>query len=518
MDLRVVFKTARSVTLETVTEQIFEFDAFGTVWVNGKSSGQTKRVVFTLFDLEPDCDYNICLERGTQKACVDFHTDYEFVTLNVKEMGAKGDGIWDDTAFLQAAILACPKAGRVLVPEGTYRITSLFLKNHLRLELAKGAVLQADTDRFKYPRFPGAVESCNGEEEYQLGTWEGEPLSMFAGIITGIDVEDVVIYGQGLIDGQASFENWWNEPKVMRGAFRPRTIFLERCKNVRVQGIFIKNSPSWTIHPYFSKDLKFLDMNLENPSNSPNTDGLDPESCKDVEVLGMRFSLGDDCIAIKSGKIGMGRKYKTPSENIVIRQCLMENGHGAVTLGSEAGAGIRNVRVECCLFSHTDRGLRIKTRRGRGKDSVMDGISFEHIFMNHVMTPFVVNSFYFCDWDGKSDYVQSREALPVDEGTPEVKALYFAHIKAENCHAAAAFFYGLPEKKIERIELKDVEVSFAKDARLGLPAMLLGVEECRKKGFLISGVDTLVCENVRIVGQEGDAFELEQVNHFEQRP
>lgn len=515
MKLRVALKTARSATIETITEQIYEYDIPGTIFINGESHGETIKTVFTLFDLKPDMDYNICLERDGIKAEVFFRTDYEFVTLDVREIGAKGDGIQDDTPFIQAAIMACPKDGRVLIPKGTYHITSLFLKSHIKIELAEGAELQADTDRNKFPRFPGVIESYDEKEDYNLGTWEGNPLPMFAGIITGIDIEDVVIYGRGLINGQADFDNWWHDVRKMKISFRPRMVFLERCKNVSLQGFSLKNSPAWVLHPYFSQDLKFIDLTINNPANSHNTDGLDPESCKDVEILGVHFSLGDDCIAIKSGKIYMGRKYKTPSENIMIRQCLMENGHGAVTVGSEVGAGVKNIRVEYCLFRHTDRGLRIKTRRGRGKDSVLSEIYFDHIHMDHVMTPFVVNSFYFCDPDGKSDYVQCREALPVDERTPSIKGLYFTNIKAENCHVAASFFYGLPEQKIERIELKNVEVSFAEEASIGAPAMLSGIEECSKKGFLINNVETLILDQVSISGQEGEAFTVTNVDHYD---
>lgn len=93
MKLRVALKTARSVTIETITEQIYEFDTPGTIFVNGESHGETKKTVFTLFDLKPDMDYNICLERDGKKAEVFFRTDYEFVTLDVREIGAKGDGI-----------------------------------------------------------------------------------------------------------------------------------------------------------------------------------------------------------------------------------------------------------------------------------------------------------------------------------------------------------------------------------------------------------------------------------------
>lgn len=515
MELRVVFKTARSVTIETITEQIYEFDTPGKIFVNGEGYGETNKVVFTLFDLKPDMDYNVSLERNGEKTEVSFKTDYEFVTLNVRELGALGDGIQNDTPFIQAAIMACPNDGRVLIPAGKYRITSLFLKSHIKIELAKDAELSAETDRNQYPRFPGMIESYDEKDDYNLGTWEGNPLPMFAGIVTGIEVEDVAIYGQGTINGQSSFDTWWDNVRDMKIAFRPRMVFLERCKNITLQGFGLKNSPTWVLHPYFSQDLKFLNLSINNPADSPNTDGLDPESCKNVEILGLHFSLGDDCIAIKSGKIYMGRRYKMPSENITIRQCLMENGHGAVTVGSEVGAGVKNIRVERCLFRHTDRGLRIKTRRGRGEDSVLTDIYFDHIHMDHVMTPFVVNGFYFCDPDGKSDYVQSREALPVDERTPVIGRFSFTNIKAENCHVAASFLYGLPEKKIEHIVFKNVEIDFAKEAKVGAPAMLSEVGECKKKGFCISNVDTLICENVHISGQEGEPFLLSNIDHYE---
>lgn len=100
-------------------------------------------------------------------------------------------------------------------------------------------------------------------------------------------------------------------------------------------------------HPVLQRhELLFCNLIVENPAKSPNTDGLDPESCRDVTICGVRFSLGDDCIAVKSGKIYMGRRYKTPSSNIHVYQCLMEHGHGAVTVGSEMAGGVNNLIVE----------------------------------------------------------------------------------------------------------------------------------------------------------------------------
>ncbi|MCR5476746.1 MAG: glycoside hydrolase family 28 protein [Lachnospiraceae bacterium] len=518
MELKLLMKSARSAVLELSDGGIYYTKEPYRVFLGEREWVRTDTVVTSLFGLSPDTEYvvRILTESGEETADLTFSTDPEFVTLNVREFGAKGDGVSDDTEFLQAAICACPAGSRVLVPAGTYRIRSLFLKSGLRMELAKGATLAADPDRTHYPVFPGLIQSYDETEEYNLGTWEGNPLPMFAGIITGLYVEDVILYGEGCIDGCATKENWWRDPKKKNIAFRPRLVFLSHCNKVTLQGLTCKNSPAWTLHPYFSTDLGFYSLTVENPSDSPNTDGLDPESCSDVVIEGVRFSLGDDCIAVKSGKIYMGRKFRQPSENILIRQCLMENGHGAVTIGSEMAGGVRNLKVEECIFRCTDRGLRIKTRRGRGKDAVLDDISFWRIDMDHVMTPFVVNAFYFCDPDGKTHYVQSREEMPVDERTPEIRRLAFEEIKASNCHVAAAFFDGLPERKIEEIIMRDVEVSFAQDAVSGVPAMSEGVEPCKKRGLFARNVAKLTLKNVQITGAQGETFELTGVDEIVQ--
>lgn len=514
MNLRVIFRTARCAVLEIEDGSIYELEQKKEIYVNRQLYGTTKKAVFSVYGLEPDRDYIVEAGGKGGRGEAVFRTLGEFVTLNVKDFGAKGDGISDDTSFLQAAVLSCPPESRVLIPKGVYKITSLFLKSNLRLELEEGAVLSAETDRRRFPILKGMVESCDGKKEYNLGTWEGNPEDCFSSVITGIHVENVEIYGQGVLDGNAGAENWWYEPKVKKGAYRPRMIFLNGCENVTVQGIQIQNSPSWNIHPYFSNHLKFLDLRILNPKNSPNTDGLDPESCRDVEITGVYFSVGDDCIAVKSGKLYMGSKYKTPSRDIVIRQCCMRDGHGSVTIGSEMAGGICNVMVKDCLFLHTDRGLRIKTRRGRGKDGVIDRILFERIRMDHVMTPFVINSFYYCDPDGHSDYVASKEALPVDDRTPWIKSLSFSDIRAENCHVAAAYLYGLPERKIECVEMRHVQVSYAENAMSGEPAMLDGVKCVSRMGIFAGNIKRLILNDVVIEGQEGEKIITEHIEHL----
>lgn len=515
--VKLLLVTARNAVIEIVDGGRYFSVGKYRVLVNGKEMLTTERTIVSLYDLKPDSDYKVEIFEGAERrGGVELRTAHEFVTLDVKRFGAKGDGEQDDTHAIQAAILACPKDSRVLIPEGTYRITSLFLKSHIRIELAEGAELKAFTDKERFPVFPGMIESFDGKDQYNLGSWEGNPLPMYTGILCGVGVEDVVIYGRGTINGNATKENWWKDPKGYKEAFRPRLFFINDCKNVILQGVTCCNSPSWTLHPYFCRDLKFIDLNVLNPADSPNTDGCDPESCKNVEILGVRFSLGDDCIAVKSGKIYMGSRYKTPSENITIRQCLMENGHGAVTLGSEMAGGIINLTVEDCIFRHTDRGLRVKTRRGRGKDAVLNNIIFRNLVLDHVMTPLVVNAFYFCDPDGKTPYVQSREAYPVDDRTPSIKKLVFEYMQCTNCHVAAAYFDGLPESKIEEIVMRNISVSYADQPKYDVPAMSVGVPKSSKRGLFARNVSRLVLENVVIEGQEGEALEFEDVDEIVQ--
>lgn len=182
------------------------------------------------------------------------------------------------------------------------------------------------------------------------------------------------IVGQGVIDGNAQVGDWWINPKEKRVAWRPNLIYIAHSEYVNVQGVTFQNSPSWTVHPFFSVILSLLILKIINPKDSPNTDGLDPESCQHVDIVGIDFSVGDDCIAVKSRKFELGQKFRHPTKYLYIRNCRMRYGHGAVVLGSEMSGGIKEVFVTQCLFYQTDRGLRIKTRRGRGDAAVIENV------------------------------------------------------------------------------------------------------------------------------------------------
>ena len=504
----IIFSSSTSITIELVNNDVYNTKKYD-IYLNDVlyASGITKNV-YSIFNLKPDTDYKISINDYS----LEVKTDYEYVCLNVLDFGAKGDGVNNDTNFIQACINACPKDSRVYIPAGKYYTGPLFLRDNITIELHKDAHLIGDTDRTHYPILPGMTYTTDEKGEYNLGSWEGNPLDCFASIITGINVSNVKIIGLGTIDGNAHNSDWWQHHHTKRIAWRPRGVFLNKCSNIAFQGVLVTNTPSWNLHPYFSNNIRFIDMRLVSPKDSPNTDGCDPESCDKVDIIGVYFSVGDDCIAIKAGKIYMGKTYKTPSSNFNIRNCSMNFGHGAVVLGSEMSGGIKNINVRQCLFNQTDRGLRIKTRRGRGEQAVIDGITFENIKMDDVLTPLVVNMFYFCDPDGHSEYVWSKEKLPVDDRTPYLGKFVFKDIECKNVNVAAGTFYGLPEQPIESITIQNVSFEYSKNPVAGVPAMMDFLDPMKGQGLIFNYVNQVKLENVTFDGVASDEVSTVNVN------
>jgi len=300
----------------------------------------------------------------------------------ITEHGAVADGS-DATEAFRAAIAACSRAGggRVVVPPGEYLTGPIHLKSRVNLHLQKGALVRFVTDPARY--LPPV-----------LTRWEGVELMGYSPLIYAFEQESIAVTGEGTLDGQAGPDRWWSWRKDGPESQKPdrtrlfqqaeagapvaervygaghylRPPFLEpyRCRNVLIEGVTIRSSPFWVIHPVLCRNVTV--RNVTVVSHGPNNDGCDPESSSDVLIEGSVFDTGDDCIALKSGRNADGRRLNVPVERVVVRRCRMRAGHGGVTIGSEISGGARDVFVERCEMSSPDleRGIRVKTNAMRG--------------------------------------------------------------------------------------------------------------------------------------------------------
>ncbi len=472
--------------------------------------------VFSLFSLLPDTTYTVCVCAEGETLTLDFSTQAESFFVDAGRYGLTADGKTDNTAKLQAALSTCPAGGTVYLPAGCYRTASLFLKSNTTFYLEKGAVLLGDNDRTHYPILPGVLPCENEVDEYYLTGWEGNPLDSFASLLNITQVQNVAVTGEGVVDCDAQNGDWWDDPKTKRIAWRPRAISITDSENICLHGITVQNSYSWTIHPMFTKHLDLLHFSINNPYNAPNTDGIDPESCEYTRIIGANIHVGDDCIAMKASKVFLGMRLKKSCEHTIIRNCLLDKGHGGIVIGSEMSGGVKDMVVSQCLMDHTDRGLRVKTRRGRGNTAIIDGLVFRNVEMRGVKAPFVINMFYFCDPDGHSNYVQCRDALPVDEYTPKLGSLTMENITATDAEYAGCYFDGLPEMPIEQVVMKDVSISFAPDAEEGQAAMADNRPLVKKLALYAENVQSIALHNVKIEGYEGERLHFANVGHFEE--
>lgn len=493
--MKILSITSRTITLELENDFPYYNDIEFNIYLDSELYNKEKRNVFTIYDLTPNTKHivEVLNER------IEFITKPESLCLNVKDFNALADGICDDTVKIQAAIYCCPENGCVYFSKGTYLISSIFLKSNITLYLEKGAKIISKYERNDYPVLP---EEKNG---YSFGTWEGSLVDCFASSINAINCHNLIIAGEGEIDEQAHLGDWYIDHHTKRISWRGFGMYLKDCTNVEVIGIYIHNSPSWNVHPFFCDNLKFLNMKIENPVSMPTTDGLDIDCSSNCLVAGCYFSVGDDCIALKSGTYELAKRFKRPSDNIIIRNNYMEQGHGGVVFGSESSGGIKNIVVEKCMFINTDRGLRIKTRRGRGNIGSIDNVYFNNIYMESVKTPFVINMYYnMGPAGGHEEYVWTKEPLPKDEYTPVIGSFKFSNMKCINVGYSAGVFLGLPESKIKGLEFENIHFEYDKTIEEGYPVMIEHNFKLKNAGLYCLNVENIITNNVTFKGINGD--------------
>lgn len=412
---------------------------------------------------------------------------------DVTRYGAKKDSSAKATAAIKKAIDAASKAGggTVYFPAGKYLTGPIHLKSNITVFIDAGAELHFSDD---FDDYLPMVES----------RYEGVDIMSFSPLFYAYKAENITIKGRGKINGHG--KKWWdyvlNFPKdqprnkwqlifdslnknillpdepgqMKRGFMRPPFIQPMYCKNVLIDGITITNSPFWTINPEFCENITVNAVTIDNPL-SPNTDGINAESCKYVHVSNCHISVGDDCITIKSGKDLPGRTKNMPAENYTITNCTMLNGHGGVVIGSEMSGGVKKIVISNCVFDGTDRGIRIKTTRGRG--GVVEDIRVDNIVMKNIKQQAIVLDMQYT----------KAAAEPLSERTPQFRNIRLSNITAYT--RQAMYINGLDEMPVQEISLNDVVFE-------------------AETGIVIKNAKDIELHNVRINTKTGSALQVER--------
>ncbi len=419
--------------------------------------------------------------------------------ISVKDFGAVGDGIALDTRAIQTAVDSCAQfGGTVYVPAGKFVAGAIFLRDNVTLHLESGAVLLGSERAEDYPTI--------------RTRWEGVEQKTHAPLIGGSGLRNIAVVGRGTIDGRGAI--WWKMHREKTLDFpRPRLISFSDSSNVLIEGITTTNSPSWTIHPVRCENVTVDKVTIVNPADSPNTDGINPDSCRNVHIANCHVDVGDDCVTLKSGIETELPDRRAACENVTITNCTMLHGHGGVVIGSEMSGDVRQVVISNCVFVGTDRGIRIKSRRGRG--GIIEDIRVTNVIMRDVLCPFTMNLYYHIGVKGNMD-IADKQPRMVDHGTPRLRRIHFSHITARDAHYAAAFLYGLPEMPIEDVSFSDVSISMSPNAPSGTPDMADGIEPMSRAGFFARNVRGLCLSGMEISGQLGDKFMLQDVTLCEE--
>ncbi|MFV0290891.1 MAG: glycoside hydrolase family 28 protein [Mangrovibacterium sp.] len=364
----------------------------------------------------------------------------------INDFGAIGDGKTLNTKAINKAIEICSAngGGKVIVPNGVFLTGAIHLQNNVNLHLTENAILKFSTNPAD---FLPLVHT----------RWEGNDVMNYSPLIYANGQTNIAVTGKGTLDGSGSNEAWWpwkgktdygwkegtpsqldkgvgrealdaweksETPLFERRAgdgyyLRPQFVSVINCYRFLLEDVKIINAPFWVVNPILTKDVIVRGIHIE--SLGPNSDGCDPESCKNVLIENCIFDTGDDCIALKSGRNSDGRKPNVPVENVLIRNCKMLEGHGGVVLGSEISAGSINIFAENCEMSSPDldRAVRIKTNSHRG--GIIDGVYIRNIEVGQVKDAVVrINCSYDLGGEGgEGNYL------------PMVRNVYISNINAD---------------------------------------------------------------------------------------
>ncbi|MFH2114981.1 MAG: glycoside hydrolase family 28 protein [Spirochaetota bacterium] len=440
--------------------------------------------------------------------------------LDLEALGGISDGLFDNTKVFRNALERLRESGGGLldVGPGVWATGPIELFSGCTLSLAEGAVVSLIPEPARYR----PVQS----------RWEGIECHAMHPCLFSSGQQDVAVEGRGCIDGNGGV--WWSlfrekqavgqsEPEsavekalalLNRGYdgqpgggggratqfLRPPVIQFFNCRNVTIRDITIINSPFWTIHPVYCQNLEISGVTITNPPDAPNTDGIDIDSCTGVLIQDCMISVGDDGIALKSGSGADGLRVNRPTRDVTVRNCTVGAGHGGIVIGSETAGGIKQVLTEDCHFIGTDRGIRIKSRRGRGGE--ITDLVFRNLAMEDNLCPVTINMYYRCGASLNDKGLFSLSSEPLGPGTPTIRNICITGIRATGCRASAGFIAGLPEAPVENLTIENSVFRTDEDGGINADEseMYLGIPAVAVKSFRVLNVKEPRLRDVEVIG------------------
>jgi polygalacturonase len=430
-------------------------------------------------------------------------------SINIIDLGVKpGERA---TKNIQKAIDRVSKrgGGTVIVPAGVWKTSRIVLKSNVNLHLQNGAELH----------FGGEIEDFLPAVFTRV---EGIEIMSSGGFIYAHNAKNIAITGKGKIvgpeedapvrtaespkevveisiDQSAPVEDRVFDGYQGRYFHKPKSICLVGCTNILIEGITIERCVTWNVTPIYCDGVIIRGVTV-NSVGIPTGDGVDIESSRNVLIEYSTLNNGDDCFTMKSGRDKDGIRVNKPTENVVVRYCLSEAGHGAITTGSETAGWIRNIYLHDCIFDGTDRGFRFKTRRPRGGG--VENIYYERVKMNirrHAL-----------EWDllGSRTYVgklaDRLPKLPINELTPVIRNMFFRDVvinTQENFIKAK----GIPEIPLTNVVMENLDVT------CGQTILMYDVKDIVIRNSTIRSKDqnmdlleaqNFVLDNVKMIYQE----------------
>ncbi|MFT3783953.1 MAG: glycoside hydrolase family 28 protein [Nibricoccus sp.] len=385
--------------------------------------------------------------------------------FNVRNFGATGEGKAKDTAALQKALDACAEAGggTVLVPAGYYLTGSLHLKSKTTLSLEGKAFLIGSPDIADYP--------------LARVRWEGEFQQGHRALLWAENANDISIIGPGVIFGPPIPVACLRDPRA------PSLIEFSECTNVVLDSFTTQYERVWSIHPVLCQN--FTARNLIIRSVFTNGDGIDVDSCRDVLIERCNIDTGDDAIALKSGRGMEGVRTARPTENVVIRDCVLTGSmYGAIGIGTELSGGIRNVRIENCVLSGKGNAIIFKSRDGRG--GFIENVTGENLVVH--------NSGNFICIDLLKRGIQATEPVPgATEQWTQVSNIRFSGVRVFNVTQLVNAGKVPPERPLQGFTLSDV------------------TGDC-EKGITLANMTDVTLSQINVTGYQGGLLSTENVS------